>query len=196
MQRDVHTQGEHEVPEGAFITGFHKPVRQPPPVNSRHYKSFLPAVLLDVIAQFGFHKRRRFSFQGILQAGAVHYRRYFDKSYHLLDRIKPVPFAVHHQAQVRTADAEGIHLAVEFLIFKRRGFHISIGADALDADLLTQQIDGDRLIALGRPDADADCTFHIGILLLGFCDGSIHPTIWYCVEISCINARHVWRTFS
>ena len=171
-------------------------MRKPPAVHSGHDKGFLPAVLLDVVAQFGFHKWCRFSFQGGFQAGAVHHGRFFDKAHHLLDRIKPVPFAVDHQAQIRTADAEGIHLAVEFLIFERGGFHISIGADALNADLLTQQIDGNRLIAFGRPYADADCTFHIGILLLGFCEGSIHPTIWYCVEILCINAlSHLVRIF-
>ena len=45
---------------------------------------------------------------------------------------------VHHQAQVRPAHPEGIHLAIQFLILERGRFHIPVGADAFNADILTQ----------------------------------------------------------
>ena len=113
-------------------------MRQAPAVRPGHDKYFLSTHLLHIITQFGFHKRRRFSFQAVLEAGAIHHGCFLDETDHLLARIKPVPFIVHHQAQVRAAHSKGVHLAVQFLVLERGGFHVSVGANALDADLFTQ----------------------------------------------------------
>ena len=104
--------------------------------------------MLYIIAEFGFDKSRGLVFERVLQAGAVYDRSLLDVAHHLLDRVQSVPFFVDHHAEVRAADAEGVHDAVQFLVLQGGDFHIAVGADALDGHILAEQLDGDSFIPL------------------------------------------------
>ena len=56
---------------------------------------------------------------------------------------------VDEDAEVGAADAEGIDLAIEFGVELLGAPHVAVGADALDADALAEQVDLDGLVARG-----------------------------------------------
>ena len=74
--------------------------------------------------------------------------------------MQRVPAGIYQQAQVGTAHTKCVDFTIQLLVHAGGFLHIAICADALDADGLAKQLDLHRLVALGRPQADADRTFH------------------------------------
>ena len=102
-------------------------------------------------------------FQGMLQAAPVAERGVFDHIHQLQRRPQRILALVQADVQVHAADAEGIDLPVQLGVERFGLGHIAVRADAFHPDALSFQGDLDLLVALGTPQADADCSFHYGL---------------------------------
>ena len=69
----------------------------------------------------------------------------------LCHRVQRVPALVDHQAQVSAAHAKGVHLAVQRFVQLGGFFHVAVGAAALDAHPLAQQVTSTDLLRLEEP---------------------------------------------
>jgi hypothetical protein len=100
------------------------------------------------------------AFERFLQPLAVHVRRLGHAAHQPLGGVQGIELPGGMHPQINAADAEGLHLTVQFQVHLVRSGLAAIRADALEAHLFAEQSDLHSLIALRRTQTDAHGTFH------------------------------------
>ncbi len=162
-QRDRDSKPKHQIAEDTFVAGSDEGLAHPPAIDAQCNEGTLG---LDFAAQPIFKEFAQLGFERVLQTRSVHQWRLPDVAHHRLDGMKRIPAAIDEGAKVRAAEAERIDLPIQSAEQFGCLLHIAVGADALNAHLLAEQLDVHRFVARGGTNADADRSLHRGSVLL------------------------------